>query len=279
MRGVLVGACLLAGCELYFGPGEQPQQQHADARRSVDATRADAHGYPDADPPDAHPSSFTFATCAGGQLYRSDPQATDVPPADPGAAYASCAGACITPGGVYDCLGDPTCAGAGPWLCASQAGCPRLPACGTGPYGSGLSNSVCAGAGGCSDGLCSPLAVLHAIAGHWQGTVTPPSFSPPYGVDLVIAADGHVSPHRDDGQYGVAFYYGDDGPNPDRWFRIGTVTPDGAVGTVGVMFSPQEILPGLVTELHVDATHLTFAFWDGWLDCTRRFDFALTRAP
>jgi hypothetical protein len=119
--------------------------------------------------------------------------------------------------------------------------------------------------------------VLHVLAGHWTGTVTPPSFAEPYPVELEIGADGHLTP------YGVgaytAFYYGQDGGDPNRWINIVAETATGAVGTVGVEFDPQEILPGMINGLHVDATHLHFQFWDSWLSCTRGFEFDLTRAP
>jgi hypothetical protein len=122
------------------------------------------------------------------------------------------------------------------------------------------------------------VQILHALSGHWQGTVDPPSFSDPYQVDLVISADGRLNPHRLWG-YGSAFYYGDDGPFPGRSFHIIGSAPTGAVGMVGVVFGSDEILQGLVTGLHVDGLHLTFRFWDSWLDCSRPFDFELTRVP
>jgi hypothetical protein len=279
MRGAVIAVCVLAGCDLYFGPSGGSPLPPADAPADAppDARHYDAHEWPDALPPDAHPDSFTFAVCEGGKLYRSDPQTSDTPPASFDTELGACSGACASPGAVYDCLGDPSCAGASPWLCGNW--CPAADQCGNGPYGSGNFAVPCAGAGACVDGLCSPIAVLGAIAGHWQGTVTPPSFSAPYTVDLVIAPDGHISPHRNDGGYGPAFYYGDDGANPDRWFRIAAITPSGAVGEVGVMFSYQEILPGLIVDLHVDAAHLSFTFWDSWLNCTRPFVFDLKRVP
>ncbi len=294
MRGTSVMVLLvIAGCDLYFGPHHQ---QGPDARLPDGRPRVDAETFADASL-DAGPASYTFAACADGVVHRSAPQATDVAPADiatAGDALATCPGRCRAAGDVYECLGDAGCPDATTWLCEPDLTCPTSATCSGSATrscsaGAGCAIDVttesCACTGGaevcsdpCTDGLCSPVQILHALAGHWQGTVDPPSFSNPYQVDIVIAPDGHVSPHRSWG-YGSAFYYGDDGPAPGRYFHIVGAAPTGAVGLVGIPFGSEEILPGLVTGLHVDDRHLSFRFWDSWLDCTRPFDFRLTRVP
>ena len=297
MRRVLLVVALSA-CNLYFGPdphGGGGHQQHPDGGGVPDAT---CGGVPDAQPaPDAPPSGYWFATCIDGQIVLGDVQTQDVPPADLAqnhAVIASCASRCRAPVGIYECLGDPGCAGADAFRCEPDGVCPADGACsGSGTStcsaaaGCGISvqTEVCTCTGGkevcqspCTDGLCSPLDVLAKMAGHWHGIVTPPDFASPYEVDLVIGKDGHLNPHGSG--YYTAFYYGQDGPDPNRWFNILAETPSGAVGLVGVEFSPQEILPGLVTGLHVSADRMKFTFWDSWLsDCTRPFAFDLTRVP
>jgi hypothetical protein len=299
MRRVLLASLsLLVGCNLYFGPdGQHHHHEEPDASPGCDAvslpdTNTTQECAPNTFPT---PSSYTFATCDDGKLVRSAPQATDVAPADvaKGAVFASCGGRCRAPVGVYDCQGDPTCAGAAAWLCEPDAACPADGTC------SGTGTQVCGAAAGCgmevqtetcactasaetctspcADGLCSPLEVLHALAGHWQGIVTPPSFDVPYKVDLLIEPDGHLI--SEGCGPNPAFYYGFDGYDPNRYFNITAETPSGAVGEVGVFFSPQEILPGMVTGLHVTADQLTFTFWDSWLECVRPFTFSLQRVP
>jgi hypothetical protein len=287
MRRLVPLLLVLGACDLYFGPSADPGESRPDAR--VARPTADARP-----PADAGPPNYTFATCEDGVIHRSLPQPADVAPADIAAGFVvtSCASRCRSPGEVYECLGDGSCAGAERWLCEPDLSCPGDASCAGSParacsVAAGCAVEVetetCACTGTsctsvCADGLCSPVQVLHAIAGHWQGTVTPPPFSGPYQVELVIAADGHLATRRIGGG-GPAFYYGEDGAHPDRWFDIVGETPDGAVGQVGVMFAPDEILPGLITGLRVEGNHLSFRFWDSWLDCSRPFDFKLVRIP
>jgi hypothetical protein len=99
MRGALLGVVLvIAGCDLYFGPNQAP-----DARWVRDARPpADAETFPDASL-DAGPTSYTFAACEDGVVYRSAPQATDVAPADlakTGDALVTCRGKCRATGDV-----------------------------------------------------------------------------------------------------------------------------------------------------------------------------------
>lgn len=303
MRGApLVMAWLLAGCSLYFGPNPQADggpPVYPDAHSRLDGGIIVIP--PDAMPPaDAMRRDFTFAACVDGAVYRSAPQDTDIAPPDVaahGSVIARCAGRCRGADDVYECLGDRSCAGATAWLCEPDATCPTSSTC-TGdatttceaPAACAIEveTESCTCANGsqqctssCGDGLCSPVQVLRVLAGRWRGTVTPPSFAEPYQVELVIGADGHLDPHAlTETSYRTAFYYGQDGGDPDCWFQIIGETPTGGVGFVGVEFSPSEILPGLVTAVRVDASHLRFHFWDSWLGgCVRRFDFDLARVP
>jgi hypothetical protein len=306
-RLALFAVLTLAGCNLYFGPDPNGGSGGGTAWPPPDAgwvpppIDASCGGLPDATPgPDAPPPGYTFATCVDGELVKSGVLPTDVAPADlahTGTAFQACGSRCRAPVGVYECLDDASCSGAAQYLCEPDTACPADGACtGTGTStcstsGPGcaieVQTEVCTCSGGkescaspCTDGLCSPLEVVHALAGHWQGTVYPPSFASPYQVDLVIGKDGHLDPHVIGGPgYYTAFYYGQDGPDPNRWFQILAETPTGAIGTVGVEFSPQEILPGLVTGVHVTSSKLHFTFWDSWLDCSRPFVFDLTRVP
>ena len=297
---LLVLASIAGGCNLYFGsPTSQPPPgDRADAQPPPAADAIPPWPWPDAPTaPDARPSSYTFATCRGGVVYRSAPQPSDVLPPElgkGGTAVVKCSSRCRAADEFYDCLGDESCASASTWLCEPDPYCPVDGAC------SGTATRTCTQAGACdehnvateqcactssavvctnpcTDGLCTPIQVLEKLRGHWRGTVTPPSFSEPYQVDLIIGADGHLNPHRSDGGFGPAFYYGEDGPDRNRYFNVLGMTPTGAVGMVGVMFDPSEILPGLVDGLHVDAAHLEFTFWDSWLDCSRPFKFELSR--
>jgi len=294
MRRALV-LIVCAGCNLYFGPDPGGHQRQPDGGVGPDGCTLP----PDASrpPPDAPPSGYWFATCVDGEIVLGDVQSEDVPPADLGtnhAVIASCHSRCRAPVGIYECLGDPNCTGADRYLCEPDSVCPDDGAC----AGSGTSTcstsaacgitvqtEVCTCVGNvescaspCTDGLCSPLDVLAKLAGHWHGVVTPPDFASPYEVDLYIGKDGHLTAYGS-GEY-TAFYYGYDGSDPNRWITILAETPTGAVGFVGVEFDPQEILPGLVTGVHVSADRLKFTFWDSWLsDCTRPFVFDLTRAP
>jgi hypothetical protein len=307
-RVLLVVVSLLAGCNLYFGPdGDHIHHEHPDAGGPIVTDACTVPPGSDANTIDANtnacawvtvpapPSSYTFATCEAGQLVRSAPQTTDTAPPDvaKGAVFGSCNGRCRAPVGVYDCQGDPTCAGAAAWLCEPDPACPADGTC------HGPSTQVCGAAAGCgievqtetcacngttetctspcADGLCSPIDVLHAIAGHWQGIVTPPSFADPYPVDIIIEPDGHLITEGC-GLY-TAFYYGGDGYDPNRYFNITAETSSGAVGEVGVFFSSQEILPGMVTGVHVDGDKMSFTFWDSWLECVRPFAFDLHRVP
>ena len=300
---------LLVACNLYFGPDPQHHHERPDGGSGSGGPGCDGGSGSDPGPvPDADnacgwvtipapPASYTFATCEGGKLVRSAPQATDVAPADlaKGDVFGACNGRCRAPVDAYDCQGDPTCAGAAAWLCEPDAACPADGACtGTGtqvcgaPAGCGIEvqTEACACADDqetcpspCADGLCSPIEVLHALAGHRQGTVTPPPFADPYPVDIFIEPDGHLITEGC-GLY-TAFYYGGDGYDPNRYFDITAETSSGAVGSVGVFFSPQEILPGMVTGVHVTADQLTFTFWDSWLSggCDLQFQYALHRVP
>ena len=126
---------------------------------------------------------------------------------------------------------------------------------------------------------CSELAPIaatqQALVGKWRGTVTPPSFTAPYEVSLWIYPDGTYWP---EGGNHPAFYYGGDGPHPDRKISILSVSPTaGAWAEIGIVFGSSPASIGAITGLTVDPTSLRFSYVDAWIDCTRQFTYVLAR--
>lgn len=126
---------------------------------------------------------------------------------------------------------------------------------------------------------CSELTPVaetqQALVGKWRGMVTPPSFAAPYEVSLWIYPDGTYWP---EGGIDAAFYYGGDGPHPDRKISVLSVSPTaGASAEIGIFFGSSPASIGAITGLTVDATSLRFTYTDAWIDCTRQFTYVLAR--
>jgi len=191
----------------------------------------------------------------------TEPDASTMPPC------TSCNNA--PPPTIYECANTGACSANETDGCGAPLACGQV-----------VSTGSCSCAGGqwscqpaCDDGLCGAAAVQTAITGHWTGTVTPPSFAQPYTIDLWIAADGSWRA-TSTGADSIPFYYGDNGGAPGEKIWIQAQTSLGAYAAIG-LFGGE--LDGMITALHVDAHHLSFAFVDSWLSCSRTFTFALAR--
>jgi hypothetical protein len=269
---------VLAGCSLYLGsPG----------------MAADDEVPPDSTEPPPPADDVTIARCEDGALYQvSVPRYQAAQPGHgTGHLAGHCSGACRS--AAVECT-EPTCASAAATLCGAPPStgaacdlegaactsgetleCPQSTVCGT-----SLAGASCAcGAG---DMLhCTPETdapeVQAALVGKWQGTVTPPSFAAPYAITLWIYPDGTywaeaVPPQN------IAFYYGGDGPHPERRITILSSSPTlGSWADIGINFGGDDTTIGSLSALTVDASHLRFTFMPSWLGCERPFQFDLNR--
>jgi hypothetical protein len=280
VRTWLVLICL-TGCSLYFAQ-DPPSRGGGDD----DVTT----------PPDQPPGSGPVAIvrCEDGWLRRV--QVSDYEPTQPGhgagTTVGQCNGACGS--SAFVCPnGD--CSGAEAALCdaapssgapcdldglscngADAVECPQTTTCGYSVPG-----SSCA----CSNGAyaCTPhgatATIQQQIVGKWQGTVHPPSFSADYDVSLWIYPDGTYWAQCD-AELCTAFYYGGDGPYPDRTISILSASPtEGAWANIGINFgfSPPNV--GAIQALTVSDTTLRFTFNASWFNCGQPFFFDLTRVP
>lgn len=298
MRAFALMLFLASGCSLYFASNQQPDPGHPspggippDARIPV----PDAPIPPDAyqPPPDAPqpPSGGLMARCEDGQL-RVTSADTFAEQGDHGVGrlIGQCSGSCRS-AAVFCTTAD--CSDAGPTLCGAPASvgatcplegsacvgsevidCPETTTCGVAVLGSSC---------GCVNGTyrCTqqtPAAATQAgIVGKWRGTVTTPGFTAPYPITLWIYPDGTYWPDCAL-DHCSAFYYGGDGPAPDRKITIlSTSAGTGAWANIAIDFGLKSVDMGALSGLVVDATSLRFTFFASWFGCGQPFDFNLTR--
>jgi len=287
MRAYALMLLLASGCSLYFGPPPQSND---------DGPPPDSHpAPPDAShpPPDAYqpPSGAAMARCEDGQLYvTTSAMFPDQPGHGAGRLIGHCPGACRSAAvacASADCrdaaqtlCGAPVSLGATcPLEATSCQGsesidCPESTAC-----SDAVPGSTCACANGryhCTQ--ATPASRTQAaIVGKWRGVVTTPGFAAPYPITLWIYPDGTYWPDCAS-EHCSAFYYGGDGPAPDRKITIlSTSETVGSWADVTIDFGL--IIPnmGTLSALVVNATTLRFTFSASWFSCGQPFDFNLTR--
>jgi hypothetical protein len=291
MRAHAVMVLLLSGCSLYLGPPSSSGDDSPPPDGRV-TTPPDAGTLPDAwTPIDGGAPSGEMARCENGQLYAvPDSGLGDPPGHGAGRALGQCPGACRS--AAVSCTRS-DCRDAAETLCAAPISigatcslqgtacrgsgaidCPESTACSTPVVGS---TCTCTnGAYRCAQD--TPAAKTQAdIVGRWRGMVTPPEFAAPYPITLWIYPDGTYWPECED-TYCSAFYYGGDGPSPDR--RITILSTSDSVGawadiTIDFGFSPPNL--GALSALVVNATTLRFTFSASWHGCGQPFGFDLTR--
>jgi hypothetical protein len=278
--GPLLFAWVLTGCELYFG--------HDDDNTGDDIVVEP----PDPDPnPQPEPAgTLAMVRCEDGALsrVRVDMYQPNQPGHGAGAVLGHCPGACRS--AAYLCPNN-DCTFAGKALCeaepsqgatcsldgASCSGiatteCPASTTCGL-----SLPGSSCACTGGAYH--CTPhtpiATVQQKLVGKWRGMVDPPDFAAPYSVSLWIYPDGTYwaeSPEQ------TAFYYGGDGPYPDRTIEILSASAtEGAWANIGIFFGSSPPNVGAVSALVVTDTKLRFTFNASWFGCGQPFFFDLSR--
>jgi hypothetical protein len=252
-------AVALCGCSLYFGQNNPPEDDVV----------------PPTEYPDAGGTEFY---CAGTTIYETFDGTRD---------YTNPVGTCpfgcafttfyqddqpcleSAPPPVYSCTESGSCAADATDSCAAPLQCGVVVSAGACTCDSGTWS--CADA--CNQGLCGAAAVQAEIAGDWSGTVTPPSFAAPYQIQLHIGQGG-LWRATATGGVNIPFYYGDDGNNLGSRIVIQAQTTTGAYASIGLFDGEVQ---GLITGISVDATHMTFAFVDSWLSCSRTFYFDLER--
>jgi hypothetical protein len=291
--GVALAAAIVigsaSGCSLYFG-----NSHTEDDDAPPDAFPVGDAGIP-WQPVDAGPTgdSHAVARCEDGVLYE-----VIVPTFSPGqpghgegAQIGTCPGACQSDSVV---CANGTCSEAQAALCdapssqgatcdlqgTSCAGsgalaCPQTTTCGYSEPGASCT---------CTNGVyactqLTPVAGVQAsLVGKWSGEVTPPSFSEPYPVSLWIYPDGTYWAECTGQPCEIAFYYGGDGPYPDRTITVLSTSPtEGAWADIDVDFGDNPPNIGAIASLTVDATHLRFTYFASWFDCGQPFLFELTR--
>ena len=286
MRAFALVFLLASGCTLYFGPPSHSEEPPPDAHPRL----------PDAwlPPPDAYeppPSDPAMARCEDGQLYVTTSAVfPDQPGHGAGRLIGHCPGACRS--AAVACT-TASCADAAQTLCQApisvgatcplegtscrgteSIGCPESTAC-----SEAVPGSTCACANGryrCTQ--ATPASKTQAaIVGKWRGIVTTPGYTAPYPITLWIYPDGTYWPDCAN-QHCSAFYYGGDGPAPDR--KITILSTSAAVGSwADITIDFGLITPNLgsLSALVVDATTLRFTFSASWFSCGQPFDFNLTR--
>jgi hypothetical protein len=128
----------------------------------------------------------------------------------------------------------------------------------------------------CADGLCSAEEVLAAMAGSWEGMVSPPPFTSPYPVTLEIQPNGRYEancPLEDC----TAFYYDSDAPHDLKRLWIEAQTELGAFVAIDIFGNGPGTSHGTLRPVHVDGDTMSFTFIDSWSGCGREFDFTLQR--
>jgi hypothetical protein len=272
----LVWIGVLGGCDLYFG--HPPHALHPDASETP----------PDAVATTSCPEAFL---CRDGMVYEAPPVVpidNECPPPNftSATAIATCQYGCsasgesvstssqdacgLAPAMTYDCNATGACTNGQTQGCGGALACGYIPQTGS----CTCSDKTWSCTPECSDTLCSAEAVQKALVGTWTGTVTPPSFAPPYTISLTIAPDGSWIGTTSE-SYRVVFYYGDNGGVPIERILVLAQTGVGAFATVGLFGN--EGIEGLLSAIRVDAHRLTFTFTDSWLSCTRQFAFDLQR--
>jgi hypothetical protein len=286
MRAHALIVLLVSGCSLYYG---------SSSPSSDDGPPPDAQPIPpDAfRPPDAEqpPSGATMARCEDGGLYVTTAEGfPDEPGHGAGRLIGHCAGACRS--AAVRCTGA-ACEAAAETLCGAPVsvgatcplqgtpcqgseaiGCPESTAC-----SDAVPGSTCA----CANGTYRCTQVTHAsaiqagIVGKWRGIVTPPAFARPYPITLWIYPDGTYWPDCADAHCS-AFYYGGDGPSPERKITIlSTSESVGSWADIAIDFGLGAPNLGTLSALVVDATNLRFTFSASWFSCGQPFDVNLTR--
>jgi hypothetical protein len=288
MRAYALMLLLSSGCSLYYGSSPP----FGDDAPPPDAFTVPPDGFivpPDADQPPA--SGAAMARCEDGQLYVTTSAVfPDQPGHGAGRLIGSCPGACRSAAvacTTADCkdatqalCGAPVSVGATCPLqgtsCqgAESIGCPESTAC---------SNAVPGSTCTCANGRyqcrqATPASATQAaIVGKWRGVVTPPGFAAPYPITLWIYPDGTYWPDCQNAHCS-AFYYGGDGPAPDRKITIlSTSDTVGSWADIAIDFGLTTPDKGSLSALVVDATTLRFTFSASWLGCGQPFDVNLTR--
>jgi hypothetical protein len=286
MRAHVVMLLLLTGCPLYLGPSSSGD----DVPPNVPLPPPDAAPWPDSAIDGGAPAA-AVARCEDGQIRAiTDPGALDPPGHGAGRLIGRCEASCRS--AAVACA-KPDCRDAVETLCTApvSAGatcslhrdscqgsgviaCPESTAC-----SAPVAGSTCT----CTNGAyrCvqdTPAARTQTdIVGKWRGVVTPPSFAAPYPITLWIYPDGTYWPECED-TYCSAFYYGVDGPSPDRKITIlSTSASVGAWADITIDFGPGPLELGALSALSVDATTLRFTYSASWLSCGQPFSFELTR--
>jgi hypothetical protein len=285
---------LLSGCSLYFDK-DDPGHGSGPAPWPVDAgTRVDAYPYPPPPPPlDAGfpGSSETMARCEDGLLRAAPaPLFAEEQRHGTGDLIGRCAGACSS--AAYICK-DRTCQEAAEVLCDAPISlgatcslngqrcqdtevinCPEVTAC-----SEALPGSTCScveGAYRCEQ-VTSAAEIQAGIVGKWSGTVVPANFGVPYEISLWIYPDGSYWSESTN-PLGSAFYYGGDGPSPERKIKILSASDElGAWADIAIDFGTSFPSTGTLTGLVVDDTSLRFTFSPSWNGCGDPFDFELRR--
>jgi hypothetical protein len=215
----------------------------------------------------------------------------DQPGHGAGRLIGRCAGACRS---AAVACGSADCRDAAQTLCGAPASpgatCPLEGTACRGaeaiqcPETTGCGNAVAGSSCACANGAyhCTQLTaaarIQAAIVGKWRGTVTTPGFTPPYPVTLWIYPDGTYWPDCA-AEHCSAFYYGGDGPAPDRRITVlSTADTTGAWADIAIDFgltaSPNT---GALAGLVVDDTTLRFTFYASWFGCSQPIDVSLTR--
>lgn len=275
--GPLVLAGVLTGCELYFGP---------DGGGGGDDI---VEPQPIPDPQPEPTGQQAMVRCEDGALRRV--RVGDYQPEQPahgtGALLGKCSGECRS--AAYLCPNN-DCTYAAKALCeaersqgaictlegASCSGtgvteCPASTTCGL-----TLPGSSCACTGG--KYKCTPHSpigtIQQTLVGKWQGVVDPPEFAAPYQVSLWIYPDGTYWAESP----ATAFYYGGDGPHPDRKIELLSATStEGAWGNIGIFFGSSPPNTGAISALVVNGTSLRFTYNASWHNCSQPFFFDLSR--
>jgi hypothetical protein len=295
MRAHLLMLFLVSGCSLYFGqsapgddvpPGDDGPPPDARVSRDAGTWRPDAPW-----PIDAGTFGGEMARCEDGLIYVAPARDgyADSPGHGAGRLIGKCPGACRS--AVVACPSS-DCRNAAETLCGAEASigatCPLEGAACQGsstiecPEAVSCSSAVPGSSCACASGAyhCkqeTPAAATQAaIVGKWRGIVTPLSFAAPYPITLWIYPDGTYWADAANGA--IAFYYGGDGPSPDRRITIqSTAQTIGSVADITVDFGVSPPNHGAISALVVNATTLRFTYHASWLGCGEPFDINLTR--
>ena len=290
-----------SGCSLYFnqsspgddGPPPDAGVTHDGGTRWPDARVLDGGGapYPDAPWLDAGPVDIDTARCEDGQIYAVPARAGDAetPGHGAGRVIGRCPGACRS--AAVACT-TPDCENAATALCDAPASlgatcalegaacdgsstlqCPESTSCNSTVLGS---TCACVNSRYRCKQVTPAAATQAAIVGKWRGLVTPRLSAPPYAITLWIYPDGTY--WADAADPAIAFYYGGDGPSPDRHITIQSTSDTlGSDADITIDFGYSPPNHGALSALVVNPTTLRFTYYTSWLGCTQPFDVNLTR--